>query len=380
MTASVVPTASVLLVDADIDRRLDMHAFLKSAGYEVAVAIPGEEALRACIRWSPAVIVLDATTDRELAVAMHQRLRAVPPGAAAVMVWSVVAEDEEDMRAQAVVLGVDDCLPWPVSRSELRWRVRSLLQWKQRAVRTSDALAQIKVGELLKLQRRREQTLALLIHDMKNPLSGVISNVEYLRSSLSDDSTTDPELPGCVQDILQAARRLYRMVQSMLDVSQSEDGVLIPEPRRIGVGELLGAAEASCRGRLRDKAIELALRAPAQALELYVDPDMSVRLLANLLDNAIAATPSRGRIELVASEQQDFIELRVRDFGRGLAPAERARLAGSSSPADSRNAPARRGLGLHACRVLAEAHGGTIGVEDHEGQGATVCVRLPRPA
>jgi two-component system, sensor histidine kinase and response regulator len=377
MTSGESPSERILLVVADLDLRLAMHAFLETAGYDVSACAPGEPAALAILESKPALIVMDATEDREAASVALRRLRERMPEAVPTMLCAVHAR-ETDMQAQANALEVDDCAPWPLSRAEFVWRVRSLLRWKAEAAADGGALQRIQIDELLQVQRQREQSLALLIHDMKNPLSGVISNVEYLRAAVSEIPSVDPELPSCAMDILQGSRRLYRMVQSLIDVNQSEDGLLALAPQRVEVRGLLEVAHSTCRARLRDKEIQLLVTCPEHAIELEVDHDMLVRLLANLLDNAISATPNGGRIELSAVELPGFVELRVTDQGHSFPAAERARFAQESTP-PQRSSRARRGLGLRACRVLAEAHGGKISLEEHAPRGATVCVQLPRP-
>jgi signal transduction histidine kinase len=378
MNAVEGPLARVLLVVSDLDRRLAMQAFLDTAGYDVRVSPPGEKACLELVQFAPAVVVLDATEDREAATDTLRRLREQKPASTLALLCAVSAQ-ETDMQAQASALGTDDCMPWPLSRAEFLWRVRCVLRLKSEPAADSCGLIRIQMDELLQSQRQREQTLSLLIHDMKNPLSGVISNVEYLRSAVADEASTDPELPSCAQDILQGSRRLYRMVQSLLDVSQSEDGLLAVDLQRIQVRGLLDAAHSTCRARLRDKQIELAVTCPEHVLELEADHDMLVRLLANLLDNAISATSNGGRIGLSALEKPGVIELRVSDQGPSLSASERVRLQ-KEPPLPLRNPRVRRGLGLRACRVLAEAHGGKLSLEEHAPLGATVCVQLPRPA
>jgi|GEM_PF-5092145 len=374
MSTGESPSESVLLVVADIDRRLAMHAFLETAGYDVRASQSAETAIP---QFSLELIVLDATDDHQAAQDTVRRLREQKPAAETSVLCAVSAQGSDDMEERARALGADDCVPWPLGRAEFLWRVRSLLRWRSEgAAADSGALARIQVAELLQAQRQREQTLSLLVHDMKNPLSGVISNVEYLRTAVNELPKLDPELPSCAMDILQGSRRLYRMVQSLLDINQSEDGLLAVDSQRVDVRELLDAAHSTCRARLRDKDMQLVLSCPEKKLELLGDHDMLVRLLANLLDNAISATSNGGTIELSAEEKPGVIELRVKDQGPSLPASERVRLQ-RDSLTPLRNSRARRGLGLRACRVLAEAHGGKLSLEEHAPRGATVCVQLP---
>jgi len=374
MSSGESPKEHVLLLAADIDRRLALHAFLETAGYTVRASQSADAVIAPP---APDLVVLDATEDHEAARDTLRRLRAQQSESDPTVLCVVSAQAGDDMEAQARALGAHDCAPWPLGRAEFLWRVRCVLRWRAEGAADGGGLARIQVAELLQVQRQREQTLSLLIHDMKNPLSGVISNVEYLRTAVSELPTIDPELPSCAMDILQGSRRLYRMVQSLLDINQSEDGLLAVNLQRVDVRELLEAAHSTCRARLRDKDMQLVVSCPEQPLDLLADHDMLVRLLANLLDNAITATSNGGTIELSAAEKAGMIELRVKDQGPSLPVSERARLQ-RESHTPLRNSRARRGLGLRACRVLAEAHGGKLSLEEHPPRGATVCVQLPR--
>lgn len=373
------PSELVLLVVSDVDRQLAMSAFLETAGYDLRVCEEPGRAPLELVQAAPQLVILDAIDDPSAARETLQRIRQQAPRSQAAFMCTVSAANGGDLQREAQAFGAHDCVPWPLGRSEFLWRVRALLRWKAIAAADSGMLVHIQMQELLQAQRQREQTMALLIHDMKNPLSGVISNVDYLRGSLPEDAKADPELPGCIQDLLQGSRRLYRMVQSLLDINQSEDGLLAMDPQRTQVRELLDLAYSTCRARLRDKNIQLVIHCPARSLELEVDVEMMVRLLANLIDNAVSATANGGTIEVSAVERPRSIELRVSDQGSSFGASERARLAEEPN-ASSRKARVKRGLGLRACRVLAEAHGGKIAVEDGMKQGATVCVQLPRPA
>jgi signal transduction histidine kinase len=361
----------VLLVDPDLDRRIVLHAFLETAGYMVSAVGSTENVLQACKQARPDLIVVGGDAD----VAQVEELPRAQ--SCAILACQPACSGADDASVEPP--WADDCVQWPVSRSELLWRVRAVLRWRASGTSDRGQLTRLQLDEVLQLQRRREQTLALLVHDMKNPLAGVISNVEYLRGTLTDGASNDPELVSCMQDITQASRRLSGMVQSLLDVSQGEDGVLGLDVTCVDARALLEEAQSSCRARLRDKHLTLVVSCPDDNLALEADRELLLRLLANLLDNAISATPTGGTIELRVHARPDATELSVHDDGPGLPAADRECLQ-AGSPPERRKAHARRGLGLTACRVLAEAHGGTITVEEGVQRGATVCVRLPHPS
>ncbi|MET0384710.1 MAG: response regulator, partial [Polyangiales bacterium] len=320
MTVSSAETDHILIVDDHSIQCASAQASLTSAGYVVTVAESADAAVRVFSQ-TPARLVLIAldtqstSTERTL-----QQLRALPHGPAAALI--VVIDDAAD-EARALQLGADDSWAWPASRSELAWRVRSLLRVKAhgQAVAPSE-LWRVQRDELLAMQRQREETLTLLVHDMKNPLSGVISNAEFLSTS----DGLDAEQLSSAQDIVQASRRLHRMVLSLLDVSLSDQGQLSPSFESLDIGELLTETRATCSGRLRDKGLELAIQALPVFPRVRGDRDMLLRLMANLVDNAIGASQAGAVIEVLTFIRPDAVELRFCDSGPTLPAADLARL------------------------------------------------------
>lgn len=364
----------VLIASERLDLVLPAQSFLETADYEVEVMAPAVAAV-SCATGSWQLLLLDVAGPLGPACALLAELRGLPAGAR-LAIMCALEEPAPKLESQLIAAGADDCLPWSLSRSELLWRVRALLQFRALGGEPGQ-LVRVQRDELLALSRRREETLSLLVHDMKNPLSGVISNAEYLQTSQG----LDADQLACAQDILQASRRLHRMVLSLLDVAQSEDGQLRPVPRPLAVRDLVDETHAACSARLRDKNVSFEVVGADPELVLAGDHDMLLRLLANLLDNAAVAAPSGTKVELSVQRTGQYLELRFSDLGPSVPLAERAALLSEAPPArtvqDAPRPRGRRGLGLRACRVIAEAHGGRIWVEDRTPQGATIGVRLP---
>lgn len=249
--------------------------------------------------------------------------------------------------------------------------------------RESDTLLGDELGDmreqrddLRRAQRLRDETLALLVHDMKNPLAGVLSNAEYLITS--EGLTQDQN--DCARDILSASRRLHRMLLSLLDVNLREHGMLVPALTRVDLSALAHKAVDQNAPNLPDKALECQLSGASAPLPMLGDRDMLVRLFANLLDNASASAPHGSAIAIaLAVPQLGQVEIKVSD--RGAPPADDARaqlFEAYVAPEEAqRRARKGRGLGLASCRAIAEAHGGSIQLEDLPGEGTFIRVLLP---
>jgi two-component system sensor histidine kinase/response regulator len=375
MSASVT-NSHVLIVDQHPKTREIAQAFLEHAGYRVSLAAEPEAALRAFSQTPADLVLLDVAANASDGFVTCKRLRQLPAGEQAAIVF-VTSQDDLGTQHKALESGADDFLMKPLQRTELLLRVQSLLRSKQLHEEHERAAERIRTqrDDLIRLQRQREEHIALLVHDMKNPLAGVLSNAEYLVSSRGLDS----DQSDCAYDILNASRRLQRMVMSLLDVSQSEHGVLRPELTRVDLGELISNVRSQCAPKLRDKALTLTVVLQDEPLTLDADRDMLLRLLANLLDNALRYAPNGSSVSLEAHKDNGFCELRVSDQGPPIPEAERAQLFESYVQLQDSEARlrARRGLGLSSTRAVAQAHGGRAWVESSNGEGAVFCVRLP---
>lgn len=380
MTEPLVESGHVLVVDERGLLNELARTFLEQAGYRVSHAGTREAALGLFERGRVAVVLMALGAPDEPVIEIYRALRAQPNARLSAFVF-VLEREQPSLRQRAFELAVDDCLVQPLQRTELLLCVRSLagLSHDQTPDARAMELLRRQRDELLLLQRRREETAALLVHDMKNPLAGVISNAEFLVTG----SGLDGEQHDCATDILQASRRLHRMVLSLLDVSHSEHGALMPVLRPVELTALVREAHGTCSSRLRDKELTLRLALPEGPVQLHADRDMLLRLLANLLDNATRSSPIGQEIQLSVLAQAGGVELRVSDQGPGIPQALQGQLFDSYAPERKADDPSRfrprKNLGLSACRVLAEAHGGRIWVENPGPRGATLCVFLPRP-
>jgi two-component system sensor histidine kinase/response regulator len=374
-----IESARVLVVGEQSSSRELIEQFLEGGAYQVRAARPGEPALATFAQERPQVVVFEGSEAEAATLSTLQRLRTLPEGRAVVCVVLIDSDTAAISGRRALELGADDYLCTPLQRSELLLCMSAFAGAERIESPEARALTVLRAqrDELLRQQRRRDETTALLVHDMKNPLAGAISNAEFLMSA----PELDREQRECAQDVVQASRRLHRMVLSVLDVSHSEHGKLEARTERLELNELLRETKRLCWLRLRDKELGLQMELPPERVFVDGDRDMLLRLVANLLDNAIRAAPIASTIELCLQQAPSWVELSIRDHGPSISAHDRALLFehfAIGTIEDPRSRP-RRNLGLRACRVLAEAHGGEVWAKEEE-QGATICVRLPRPA
>ncbi|HET6340260.1 MAG TPA: ATP-binding protein [Polyangiales bacterium] len=366
----------VLLVDPAREQRSLLQTYLETAGYRVSIAESGEPALRA-FREAPAdVVLLDVVAPSFEGFATCKQLRELPAGAHAAILCLTPRSDTAT-QALAIEAGADECLTTPLPDRELLQTIRSALRFKhltEELTRERDQLRAARDAALI-TQRLRDETIALVVHDLKNPLAGVLSNAEYLVNTkgIAGDQK------DCALDIMAASRRLHRLVMSLLDVNLREHGVLTPALQTVELSELIPQVLNQCALSLTDKALRCVVTGVETPLRLLVDRDMFSRLFENLIDNAARSSGHGGQVLIAVERGPESIAIRVTDRGPRFSAEYRAQMFDAYLPADEtlRRARKTRGLGLASCRAIAEAHGGSIQCEDAQPEGSTFCVRLP---
>lgn len=364
----------ILVIDDNLSNRQVAEAHLVAAGYSVALAECGEEGIARFKEWDPDLVLLDILMPRVDGFETCRRLKAIPGGRDVPVVF-LTALSDLGSHQRAMESGADDFLSKPINRTELLIRVRSLLWVK----RLRDELAQgydlirSQRDALLQAQRQKEELSALVVHDLKSPLTAILFNVEYLvnEAKLSDEDRES------MRDVHAAAEAMHRMVVNLLDISRSEDGTLVPNVVDIDLGSLVEevCAVATRRGRER----KLTLTHEVAAKMVRADKDLLQRLIENLVDNAIKYTEA-GAIHVCVQAGDGFVEIRVNDEGPGVPEEYRERIFEKYVQLDrdgGAQVRSSRGLGLAFCRLAAEAHGGRISVEDNHPRGSSFCVRLP---
>jgi signal transduction histidine kinase len=229
---------------------------------------------------------------------------------------------------------------------------------------------------LLELQHLREEMSNLVVHDLRVPLGNITNALGLLRMVLPTEIWNEN------REILEIARasaeRLTRLSESLLEMSRLEKGEITMRWSSFSIKDLIDAAcdqmDLQLRGSMTIQK-QIALRIPA----IRGDQDLLMRVLLNLLDNAIKYSPPEGTIIISAEPQRTRILVAVTDAGPGIPPDRRERIF--ERFARMEQGPSDRpgfGLGLVFCRLAVEAHGGKIWIEDGENDvGSKFIFSLP---
>jgi len=227
--------------------------------------------------------------------------------------------------------------------------------------------------------RVKDEVTGFLVHDLKSPLTAVLTLSELLLQDVRPNSNE----AAMVEEILLSTRTLHRMVMNLLDIQIARDGRLEVESRVVPVDGLIEEVVSTMKSRARfsDMSIEVSRASPAP--EFVGDAELTRRMLVNLVDNSIKFGSKGGRICIDWSGQVDgVVRIRVRDHGPGVPQELREAIFGNPAKVDRTGglrAHGSHGLGLQFCKLAADVQEGRVWVEDNDPHGACFVVELPRP-
>jgi two-component system sensor histidine kinase KdpD len=223
-----------------------------------------------------------------------------------------------------------------------------------------------------KTEEMRSSLLSAVSHDLRTPLATITGAASTLRDPAAKFSSTQQD--ELLADIQEEAARLERLVANLLDMTRVESGGLRIQREWIPLEELVGSALNRLDRTLQGRPVNVSI-APGLAL-LSVDPILIEQVFVNLIENAAKYTPPDTPIDVDGRSEAGHIVIEVRDRGPGIRPGDEHRVF-EKFYRGLDNAVSGAGLGLAICKGIVEAHGGTIGVENRIGGGATFRIMLP---
>lgn len=359
---------SVLVVDDNAANRALAAATLEDEGYRVVLAAGGEAGVVAFARERPDCVLLDVLMPGVDGPTACRQMRALPGGTDVPIVF-VTALRDVDTFDRALLAGGDDFLTKPFRPSELVARVVAAVKLRRLAAERSDLYNQVKQQRdaLVRLQLQKEELVAYVVHDLKNPVNAIALQAELLRR----DRDGSPRGRRAGDRIADETRTLLRMITTLLDLAKADAGQLEPVRCSVEVAPLVAGVVDELG--LRAEAAGVSLVRQVDAVTIHADPGLLRRVLENLIDNAIRHAPETTSVVVSARAVDRGVELRVADRGAGIAADRRAHVFERFSGGG--HGDANRGLGLAFCKLAIEAHGGQIWIED-AGPGAVFCLRI----
>jgi signal transduction histidine kinase len=353
---------SLLIVDDDDFSREGLARHLRRHGYEVSGAGGGREALELLGGRRFDLVLLDVMMPGMNGLEVLRFLRRVDSLIDLPIIMVTARADSPDV-VEALELGANDYLTKPLDLPVALARIRTQLALK----RAEEALRQA--------DRRKDEFLAVLGHELRNPLAPLRTALQILR--IQRGGAEVERLAGVMD---RQVDHLVRLVDDLLDVTRIARGKIELRKGPVDLAAVLERCLERVRPHLEERQHTLDVSLPGQPLPLEADPARLEQVFTNLLSNAGKYTPPGGHVSLSATREGDRAVVRVRDNGIGIRPEMLGRVFDMFQQAD--RVPGRvaegLGLGLALVRGLVALHGGSVvASSDGPGAGSEFAVSLP---
>jgi signal transduction histidine kinase len=378
--------SKILVADDAPDSVQLLEDLLTAEGYQVITASDGAQALDRALKERPSLVLLDVMMPKMDGFEVCRQLKQVEGIRFTPVVLITILQDLE-YKIKGLEAGADEFLSKPFNRLELLTRVRALLRTNHLHLEL-----QYSYEELRRLEGFRDDLVAMIVHDLRSPLTVILGTLEVLQEDLRD--VLNEEQAHAVSVAISSARRQMNLIHNMLDVQRLEEHKMPLNLSYADLGQVIRSAASGAGLQARWREVELAIDIPPDLPQVHVDPVLVERVLINLLDNALRHTATGGKVrvsaELLPAAPSEIpfrgqppgspaVVVHVADTGSGVPEAYREVIFEKFKKAGSTQAGTRAttGLGLTFCRMAIEAQGGRIWVGTEPGWGAVFSFTLP---
>lgn len=387
---------NILLVDDQPGKLLAYEAMLEQLGENLIRASSGREALEHLLKHEITVVLMDVSMPELDGFELAEMIRAHPRHQRTAIIFVSAVHLTDLDRIKGYETGAVDYVSVPVVPELLRAKLRVFIElYRKRqeserlttelelrvASRTAELQAaiakQTELAEQLQAaDRRKDEFLALLAHELRNPLAPMQNAVAIMQRKSIDD----PDLRWCRDVIERQTRQSARLVDDLLDVSRITQGKITLRLEPLNLADVVRDALETSRPLIDARHHRLQNSLPDEAIWLQGDAARLNQILANLLNNAAKYQPEAGRIELTVIRDDDAAEIRIRDYGVGIAAEQLSEVFQLFAQGERHlHGPfGGLGVGLFLVKSLVELHGGSISIlSEGLGQGTECIVRLP---
>ena len=378
MTETTEPQPPLILVADDVPANVELlFDQLDTLGFRTVAAYDGPSAVAAAFTHKPDLCILDVSMpagelgvdDRSTGFEVCRRIKRDPRTARIPVIFVTALNDTTD-RVKAIEAGGDDFLTKPHNRLVLGARVRSLLKLKA----ATDAL-EASYLRLRNLEKLRDDLMKMIVHDLKTPLTSVLATLEMLDDG-DFGAVTDAQRQA-IGDCRGRADELLRLIEDLLEVARLEETTLQIDRAPLAPAQFLREVIEEWALRFRQAGASATIDVAPGTPTIEADRSLLQRVVANLLQNAIAHSNTAVTLRLSARPHDEGVLFTVADNGPGIPPEyhdvifrkfERVRTPGLAHGS---------GLGLAFCKLAIEAHGGRIWVQSRVGEGAHFHFTIP---
>ena len=361
----------LLIEDNPGDADLVRLRFVESKSAVQVNCVPRLSDALACLDVeTPSLVLLDLNLPDSHGAETFRRILQKAPNVPVVI---LSGQDDEALATKAVHMGVQDYLvKGDITSKQLERALRYAVE-RQALLRTLETTRKQQL-------EFKNQFLSHVSHELRTPLTCIHQYVTLLLDGLA--GAMAPEQTDYLKTVLKSMNQLHAMIRDLLEATRADSGKLRIEPRCINIGELIQQAVAMMRPTGAEKRVSVEA-GPDQTIPLvYADPDRTLAVLINLIDNGIKFTPPEGSVVVKASMVETdptAVYLAVSDSGRGIPPESLPqvfeRLYQDPNAVDGNRTGL--GLGLYIAKEIVALQGGRMWVASQPGSGSTFSFTVP---
>src|SRR5262245_19588493 len=362
---------TILNVDDDDAGRYAKSRILQRAGYRVLEAANGADTLRIVQEENPQLVLLDVMLPDINGLKVCKMLK-TEGATAQIMILQISATHVTDAdRLQGLEGGADGYLTEPLEAEELLATVKALLRLYSREEENRQLLSQLRDAD-----RQKDEFLATLAHELRNPLHPIRGAVEMMRLR----EHLDPELQVSRDIIDQQVTHMARLIDDLLDVARITRDALVLRKEKLRLIDVVNGAVDASRNFLEQHGHQAGVTLTPESVEIDGDSVRLTQIVVNLLNNAAKYTPKGKNISLTAKVENGSATISVKDDGIGISADQLPHVFDKFYQIDRslERSESGLGLGLTLTRKLVELHGGKIDVRSAGlGLGSEFSVTLP---
>ncbi len=363
----------LLVEDNPGDARLLQETIAEADGgrFEITHLVRCEEATQRLKAESFDVVLLDLSLPDSKGLETVERVNTAAPQVPIVIMTGL---DDEEMAVAAAKMGAQDYLV--KGHIDSRGLVRSLRYALERKCQELE-LAE-KNAQLAKLSELKNQFLGMAAHDLRNPLTVIITCAGFLLEE-AGASLPEEKKRGFIERIKANAEFMVNLINDLLDFTRIEAGQIELNLEPVELTELVAKNIEENRLLGAQKGIELELVVEGDGARVNADPARITQVLNNFLSNAFKFSAPDTKVSVLVGRENGGVRVAVKDQGQGIPADEMSKLFKPFQKTSVRSTAGERstGLGLAICRQIIEAHKGLIGAESEPGKGSTFFFWLP---
>jgi signal transduction histidine kinase len=362
-------TPDILMVD-DTPANLELlSGMLRGRGYKVRAAVSGKLALLSARTEPPTLILLDINMPEmngyEVCAQLKadEKLKEIP-----VIFLSALSETMDKVKAFGA--GGVDYITKPFQLEEVEARVGTHLELRRQKLQVQEAYEKLR-----ELEKMRDTLVHMIVHDLRSPLTAIYAFLELIKEKAQ--GALPEKLTIYIDIALKSAKHMINIISDILDASKMEGGQMKLRLTDCDLGAAVTATISGLKSLLENR--EIRFTPPERPISVRADSELVLRVIQNLVANALKFTPDSGHIQLSVEPVGDRVRVGVKDDGPGIAPEFREKIFEKFAQVElpSGRQKYSSGLGLTFCKLAVEAHGGRIGVDSNEGKGSCFWFELP---